>query len=163
MQPPRGVRRGRQCNGQPLPLPTKLSDSTSCWHPQPLFDIVMEDVDTQPNAIDCGFYALAFGTTLCSGGDPVKIHYHHDQMRSYLLRCLEKGVAETFPARKRNARRPRSIQFMEVYCHCRMPEGGSKMVQCILCQDWFHDHCENIPKIVWRKCHPKWKCCNCSA
>ena len=44
------------------------------------FDLVYEDVDLQPNEEDCGLYSLAFATTLCSGDDPVKLHYHNDQM-----------------------------------------------------------------------------------
>ena len=127
------------------------------------FDLVYEDVDMQPNGIDCGLYSLAFATTLCSGGDPVKLHYHNDQMRSHLMKCLENGVVEPFPATKCGARRPRSIQTVEVYCHCRMPDGNSKMIQCIACREWFHQHCETVPQTVWKKRCAKWKCCNCNA
>ena len=127
------------------------------------FDLVYEDVDLQPNGADCGLYSLAFATTLCSGDDPVKLHYHNDQMRSHLIKCLENGVAEPFPATKHSARRPRGIQTVEVYCDCRLPEGNAKMIQCIACREWFHQHCETVPQTVWKRRHPKWKCCTCNA
>ena len=137
-------KRGGQRDGQPISLATPKSHTASCStlkYQRASFDLIYEDVDMQPNGIDCGLYSLAFATTLCSGGDPVKLHYHNDQMRSHLMKCLENGVVEPFPATKCGARHPRSIQTVEVYCHCRMPDGNSKMIQCLACREWFHQHC----------------------
>ncbi len=149
--------------GSSLPQSAVAQVASFLIHRQPSFDLLFEDVDMQPNGTDCGLYSLAFATTLCSGGDPVKLHYKGAQMRNHLMGCLEKGVAQPFPATRRGARRPRNITTVEIYCHCRMPEGKVKMVQCIACREWFHEHCEKIPDNVWRRRVPKWKCCSCNA
>ena len=79
------------------------------------------------------------------------LYNHNDQMRSHQMKCLEKGVAEPFPATKGGARCLRSIHIMGVYCHCRMPDGNTKMVQCVACREWFHQHCETVPQAVWKR------------
>ena len=57
---------------------------------------------------------------------------------------------QPFPATQRSAKRLRGIQTVEVYCHCRLPEGNAKMIQCIACREWFHQHCETVPQTVWK-------------
>ena len=104
----------------------------------------------QPNGEDCGLYSLAFATTLYSGGDPVKLLYYNDQMRSHLIKCLENGVAEPFLATQHSAKHLRGIQTVDVYCHCRLPERNTKMIQCITCREWFHQHCKTVPQTVWK-------------
>ena len=46
------------------------------------------DVDRQNNANDCGLYALAFASTLCSGKDPRHITFSKTDLRKHLLQCL---------------------------------------------------------------------------
>ena len=43
------------------------------------------DVDRQNNANDCGLYALAFASTLCSGKDPRHITFSKTDLRKHLL------------------------------------------------------------------------------
>ena len=52
------------------------------------------DVDRQNNANDCGLYALAFASTLCSGKDPRYITLSKTDLRKHLLQCLMQNEME---------------------------------------------------------------------
>jgi len=53
------------------------------------FDLV--NVHAQPNACDCGLYAIAYATELVHGCDPALCLFDNGDMRQHLLCCLEKG------------------------------------------------------------------------
>ena len=38
--------------------------------------------------------------------------------------------------------------LLGLYIYCRLPEGNAKMIQCIACREWFHQHCETVPQTV---------------
>jgi len=59
------------------------------------FDLV--DVMHQPNADDCGIFALAMATELAYDGDPAVCKWDVETMRQHLLKCLEVGKIERFP------------------------------------------------------------------
>jgi len=106
-------------------------------------------VQIQRGTSDRGLFALAFATSLCHGEDPVQINYVQHKMRSHLLRCLEDRTIAPFPRGSRKRRRigPRAEVTVELHCFCRLPESG-KMIQCDLCQQWFHFLCINLPETV---------------
>ena len=52
----------------------------------------------QPNANDCGFYALAFAVSLAFCKEPFYLHYDNTTMRSHLLKCLQNGGLTDFPS-----------------------------------------------------------------
>ena len=60
------------------------------------FDIV--NVMEQPNAHDCGVFALANATELAHNCDPALCHSDVKSMREHLLHCLEQGKIERFPS-----------------------------------------------------------------
>ena len=33
------------------------------------------------------------------------------------------------------------IQKIRVYCTCRRPHDGTKMIKCVNCSEWFHPNC----------------------
>jgi len=68
-----------------------------------------QDVQQQPNAYDCGVYALAFATSLLHGQEPTKTRYVDP--RSHLASCLTSGQMLPFPheSGEVDARPPESL------------------------------------------------------
>ena len=63
------------------------------------FDIM--NIQCQENMNDCGLFAIAYATELVYGEDPCFCHFQTEVMRSHLMKCLESGVMERFPLKKR--------------------------------------------------------------
>ena len=81
------------------------------------FDLV--NVHAQPNACDCGLYAIAYATELVHGCDPALCLF--DNMRQHLLCCL--GHLSRFLCTNRR-RIPIGSKVMPsiqecIYCTCR--------------------------------------------
>jgi len=51
----------------------------------------------QPNASDCGIFAIAFAVSLLFNIKPEKLKYNHSLMRSHLIIIFESNVIEHFP------------------------------------------------------------------
>ena len=49
---------------------------------------------------------------------------------------------------------------VKVYCSCRKQQHRRKMAQCIKCNDWFQQNCENTVDAVVRKRAP-FTCSSC--
>ncbi len=47
-----------------------------------------------------------------------------------------------------------------IYCSCRMPDSGTRYIECIGCLDWFHRECESLNEDVSYS-KVKWKCSDC--
>ncbi|KAL5508860.1 hypothetical protein EMCRGX_G004118 [Ephydatia muelleri] len=54
-------------------------------------------VQQQKGSKDCGLFAVAFATELCSGEDPTRAVFKHCSMRQHLYNCLEAGEISRFP------------------------------------------------------------------
>ena len=102
---------------------------------------------------DCGLFAVAFATALCSGIDPFTCSFKQTEMRSHLLTCFESHQLSTFPAPDRPRRlahcRVLSTKRVPVYCVCRLPwnkydKKRGPLVKCHSCKLWFHQFCLNI-------------------
>ena len=125
--------------------------------------IHLANIQRQPNASDCGLFAIACATELANKKDPTHCWWNVHQMRQHLKNCLEEGTIEPFPLQK-----PRRIPIgrvlkksMEelVYCVCRMPNDRSiPMIACDSCKAWFHQKCVSISKDMKAK---NWLCYNC--
>ena len=66
-------------------------------------------------------------------------------MRSHLIKALESKKINTFSFYKEYwgvTRRP--VERIKVYCICRIPDNGKKMVSCNRCKEWFHIKCVKI-------------------
>ena len=85
---------------------------------------------------DCGIFALVFATSLCTGHDPASILHEQTCMRWHLLDCLSKRIITPF-SQKSQQRKTRMkkvhTDLMPIYCLCRLPDDGTRMVQCDQC------------------------------
>ena len=100
----------------------------------------------QKGGSDCGLFAIASATAICNGQSPENIQFDQSQMRPHLLKCLEDKLLMPFPSTIAPRRRPRitSCGRIHVYCTCRLPDEGQKMVQCTSCTRWYHCDCMKI-------------------
>ena len=95
----------------------------------------LQDVQWQANEWDCGLFALANATTLCNGMDPCTVVYLQSAMRQYFLDSIECGFLAPFPLKKKRQRIQKlRVKHIEVYCLCRQPDYGSKLVECSSCK-----------------------------
>ena len=101
------------------------------------------DVDRQNN---CGLYALAFASTLCSGKDPRHITFSKTDLRKHLLQCLMQNEMEPFPGEKlRRKKMVKETMILEIFCTCWSTQDGN-MVECDICKEWFHQSCITVPR-----------------
>ena len=127
---------------------------------------VIKNVQNQQGASDCGLlasFSLAFATSLCFGDNPSEIQYNQKQLREHVVSCFEAKVITPFPAKSRrrcNRARAEKEYAIPVYCSCRLPESG-RMVQCVICHEWYHEECESISSEVWINKKYKWTCTTC--
>ena len=73
-------------------------------------------------------------------------------MRMHLIKSFESGKMTPFPGRDLLQQQEAILKTVKIriYCSCRMPQlGMDKMAQCIVCQELYHQQCENIPKEVF--------------
>lgn len=102
------------------------------------------DVQQQTDGSSCGFYALAFCTSLLYDQDPCYVDYIQEELRSCAYRCIsEKNVLPFNTSGKVRE----NIGFkdetrVDIYCICRMP-WRDKMIVCITCYKKFHYDCIN--------------------
>ena len=104
----------------------------------------------QKGCSDCGLFALAVAVSLCNGDDPSMQDYDQTVMREHLALCVDCRQMSVFPTKSASRNIGKSRQVIEpVFCNCRMPYAeGTFMIQCMKCQEWFHQKCENVPKSV---------------
>ena len=101
---------------------------------------------------------------MCNGQSPEGLNYDTKVMRKHLAGCLEDKVFRHFPASKRSVKQEtKRSEVLKVYCTCRLPEGGERMVACDNCGEWYHESCLNsmIPSEAWTDCSYKWICDFC--
>ena len=111
------------------------------------FDLV--NVHAQPNACDCGLYAIAYATELVHGCDPALCLFDNGDMRQHLLCCLEKGHLSCFPCTKKwripiGSKVKTTIEEC-IYCTCRRVNDKTRpMIECDNFYKWFHKDYENL-------------------
>lgn len=119
--------------------------------------ILLEKVQCQKNAVDCGIYAVAFLTDLCHRLDPASCNYASSrELRKHLVECFQQGRMSPFPSVASSKARP-LIKDLNVYCSCRLPyvleykkreelqaDEDVKMIQCDFCSNWYHSFCANL-------------------
>ena len=117
----------------------------------------------QPNHYDCGLFGIGNAIAICTGQSPEDLSYNTKVMRKHLVGCLEDKVIRPFPASKRSIKqRVKRSEILKVYCTCRLPEGGERMIACDNCGEWYHENClKNIPSEAWNNCSYKWTCDFC--
>ena len=121
-----------------------------------------QDVQWQSNAYDCGLFALAFATSLCNGRDPSTVVYQQKRMTEHFHDCIECGVLSPFPfKKKRKGISKTKTIVVEVFCLCRQPDYGARMIECDCCKSWYHTSCVKVPYSFLRKKNKKWHCPLC--
>ena len=118
-------------------------------------------VQKQHGDSDCGVFAIAFATSLCTGHNPAERTYMQDRLRPHLCQCLEERVFTEFPYEARKIEQLRNSVVIPVYSECRQPE-RENMVQCDQCQEWFHDDCVTVPNVIGKGDNVSWLCKACS-
>ena len=62
------------------------------------FKVNVMSVQQQPNAIDCGLFAIAFATDLLYDNSPSNVSYEHEKMLQHLFICLRQDSFTLFPS-----------------------------------------------------------------
>ena len=97
-------------------------------------EVCYADVQWQSGLSDCGLFAIAFATSICSGKDPTTITFRQEDMRSHLLSCIQTNRLTGFPFRNTRRRsKPIRKEKVHIYCACRLIDDGTPMVECSSC------------------------------
>ena len=120
------------------------------------------DVQWQSNGSDCGLFALANTVMLCNAMNPTKFTFDQGQMRKHLADCIKTGRLTVFPIRgqRRKISHPHTDTF-QLYCICRLPDDGSRMIECHKCQHWFHTKCVRVTRAALMQPSAPWLCSLC--
>ena len=108
--------------------------------------ILFPEVQQQTDTASCGLFALAYAyNSLCEGLDPSQLVYESSRFRSHFSRCIEKKEMTKFDCKAAiyKPEKPLSTKF-RVYCFCRLPNSGDKMVCCNSCSEWYHFTCVDL-------------------
>ena len=126
-------------------------------------EVCYANVQWQSGVNDCGLFAIAFATSICSGEDPTTITFRQEDMRSHLLSCIQTSKLTGFPPRNTRRRsKPIRKENVHVFCVCRLIDDGTPMVECSSCQEWYHFSCVNVPDHILRNKKLEWKCARCA-
>jgi len=128
---------------------------------QDVLNIHIASVNKQSGDSDCGVFSIAYCTALAHEQDPSGIVFNQSVMRQFLVKCLEEKKMVPFPqVRPKRLGKPLKVA-VNIYCYCRMPDDGNRMVECSRCRKWYHMNCigsnASVMKLKWycRHCEPK--------
>ena len=130
---------------------------------------VLNTMPPQPNAHNCGMFALACATDLAHGRDPVLSEWNIEGnvMRMHLIECLERGHISPFPIKKKRriplGRRVHRTIEERIYCMCQLPNHNKDlaMICCNDCHEWHHEKCMGIDIDDYSSKKP-WICPKCT-
>ena len=107
----------------------------------------------QAGGSDRGLFALATATAICNGQDPTTLQFNQHRVRQHLLNSFETNMLLPFPSRKvaKSKQEVASTERIPVYCVCRLPDDGHKMVECSKCKSWYHCDCMKLAPNVLRR------------
>ena len=122
--------------------------------------VQMMNVSHQTGTTDCALYAMAVITCLALDIDPLSVVLHKEELRPHLRTSFETGTISAFPIakRRRPANRVTKVEICLVYCYCRLPDNGRRMVCCDLCEEWYHVDCARTHELGPENC---WFCDHC--
>ncbi|PFX16880.1 hypothetical protein AWC38_SpisGene18817 [Stylophora pistillata] len=106
-----------------------------------------QKVQQQKGNSDCGFFAIAFATTLCFGRDPVEMKYDQPLLRVHYIKCLESLKMTPFPTPDKRVPMLKSVSKAvgPIYCTCKTPDDGEHYMECYMYHEWFHPECVKGP------------------
>ena len=117
--------------------------------------LVWPNIKQQTGSSDCGFFAIANATAICSGVDSTSQDWDQPEMERHLVKCFQAGYMEMSPTA--TAEKPRVIRTVETteevekYCACRQPDDGNDMIRRDKCHVSFHRACKNVMADAWKK------------
>ena len=98
-------------------------------------------VQKQHGSDDCGGFAIAFALHAALGHCLEEIEFDQATMQDHLLKCYTTRNFTPFPTKKVKRAHHTLIMNIDVFCSCQMPDTYGDMVQCGLCEQWFHIVC----------------------
>ena len=111
--------------------------------------IVWPSMQNQKGCSDCGLFAVAVAYSLLTGKDPTTQAYDQKMMRVHLAMCFQVRELAQFPTNLGVLPMQRERKkVVELFCHCRMPNSGSFMIECARCAEWFYRSRESVPRKV---------------
>ena len=125
-----------------------------------ILKVHIANVNKQSGDNDCGVFSAAYCTSLTYEQNSSEIVYNQSILRQHLIKCLEEKKMVPFPQiRPRRSGKPIQVTI-NVYCYCRLPDDGSRMVKCDKCGKWYHLKCigSNMTYVIRRK----WYCKYCT-
>lgn len=142
---------------------TKMQVATIMCSAESSITFKLHKIQFQQGTSDCGAFAIAYAADLAYGNDPASFRYKQDELRPHLLDCLEKKILLPFPKADTFYPRKPKLDKVSIFCLCRLPDNGEeKMACCVICDEWYHKSCENIPKDVFKSSKKIWKCSKCN-
>ena len=119
------------------------------------------DVQKQTGTSDCGFFALAFATSICYSQDPEKLTYKQDKMREHIFNCFQENCCTPFPSTVNRSHVKPTKKSVSIYCTCRSINDGTKMIQCDECRQWYDVNCIKVDTKFLNNSKLKWCCSKC--
>jgi len=104
------------------------------------------DIPQATNARYTGYYAV-FMAYLVIHRQPLFVNSFDDSKLEYAMsEFLTTGILlENLMCQNRGKTIKEYLSFsVTIYCHCKLPDIGSRMKSCDSCMEWFHEHCETF-------------------
>ena len=117
-------------------------------------------VQKQRGSDDCGVFAIAFALHAALGHCLEEIEFDQATMRDHLLKCYTTRNFTSFPTKNSNIIAAQPIMNINVFCSCLMPDTYGDMVQCGLCEQWFHIKCVGLHSLP--SSAEEWNCSLCT-
>ena len=118
------------------------------------FSIDIADVASALKNSYSGVASIFFALCLARGIDPQTVIFPYRSLQIKLISCLENQSFDEvrFDGSPRIHNDTRFIIKVKLFCHCWMPDLGTKMVLCTRCDEWFHQECESgdFESITWK-------------
>ena len=132
-----------------------IAQVTSLLRDEDRQDIVLHirKFDMQTNASrHCGFYAVASAYCCWQYIDPTNFLFDETCMASHLHSCISNNEVKAFPSIEvadDGEGDEVVVRVKKVYCLCQNANErrSSKMIQCSVCRNWYHDICVGIKEL----------------
>eukprot|EP00731_Ephydatia_muelleri_P032772 Em0024g316a len=117
-------------------------------------------IQKQRGSDDCGVFAIAFALHAALGHCLEEIEFDQATMRDHLLKCYTTRNFTSFPTKKVKRASHTLIMNIDVFCSCQMPDTYGDMMQCGLCEQWFHIKCVGLHSLPSNA--EEWNCSLCT-
>ena len=100
------------------------------------------DVKQQTDGNSCGFFCVAYCSSLILGDDPREQDYTDSELRSHTAKCITDGYITKYPVHSSKRGHKGYLEETVIYlCQlCKYPH-NENMITCTHCYNKFHLHC----------------------